>query len=129
MSTRYAALAALASIACATPIQQQAPSEPMTLANFYKGPGTHNPHVYTWSEQNDPVMGGSSTGNYSVVKTGESAHALFQGTVRNVSFLHAPGYCRIGTVFPFGHIVDASDYVDGALELVVQARTDAQLDA
>jgi hypothetical protein len=65
-------------------------------------------------------MGGSSTGNFSVVQAGQQSHALFMGDVKNVSFLHAPGYCRITTIFPGGHTVDASAYVDGALELIVK---------
>lgn len=118
--SHYTVMAALLGVTAATPIQQAAPSEPMMLANFHKGHGTHNPHVYTWSEQNDPVMGGQSTGNFTVVKAGEDSHALFQGDVKNVSFLHAPGYCRITTIFPGGHTVDASEYKDGALQLVVK---------
>ena len=100
------------------------PSFPLTsLSSLFgrvRGPGTHNPHVFEWSEQNDPVMGGSSTGNYTVVEAGQESHALMQGTVRNVSFLHAPGYCRITTIFPHGHVEDASAFKDGALQLVVR---------
>jgi hypothetical protein len=114
-------LAALLLAASASAIPES-PQASLTLANWIKGRGTHNPHVYTWSEQNDPVMGGQSSGNYSVIEDEENSHALFQGTVRNVSFLHAPGFCRMSTVFPMGHLVDASDYLkeEGALELIVR---------
>ena len=46
--SHYTVMAALLGVTAATPIQQAAPSEPMMLANFHKGHGTHNPHVYTW---------------------------------------------------------------------------------
>ena len=69
--------------------------------------------------QNDPVMGGQSSGNFSIVKSGHEAYALFQGDVKNVSFLHAPGFCNVRTVFPHFHVEDASKYVDGAVQLTV----------
>ena len=37
-----------------------------------------------------------------------------------VSFLHAPGYARITTIFPHNHLEDASAFKDGALQLVVR---------
>lgn len=73
-----------------------------------------------WSEQNDPVMGGQSSGNFTLVKQGTESHALFQGVVRNVSFLHAPGFCTLRTIFPGGVKKDASAYLGGAVELVVK---------
>jgi hypothetical protein len=110
-------VAAVAAVPTAPP---HAEAKPQILANWVKGQGTHNPHVFEWSEQNDPVMGGSSTGNYTVVEAGEETHALMQGTVRNVSFLHAPGYARIATIFPHNHLEDASAFKDGALQLVLR---------
>ena len=110
----------LVAAVAAVPTAPHAEAKPQILANWVKGPGTHNAHVFEWSEQNDPVMGGSSTGNYTVVEAGEETHALMQGTVRNVSFLHAPGYARITTIFPHNHLEDASAFKDGALQLVVR---------
>ena len=39
--------------------------------------------TYEWKEQNDPVMGGQSTGNWSVV----GDHGVFQGVTKIVPFL------------------------------------------
>ena len=120
---RYCMAALCAASAKALPVALEGAQPAQMLANFEKGRGTHNPHVFEWSEQNDPVMGGQSTGNFSVVQDGENSHALFQGTVRNVSFLHAPGFCRITTVFPHGHLEDASSFLEGgngAIQLVVR---------
>lgn len=46
----------------------------------------------SWSDLNDPVMGGASTSTFKVTadKTG-----LFNGTCAIVSFLHAPGFAKI----------------------------------
>ena len=65
-------------------------------------------------------MGGQSSGNFTLVKQGTESHALFQGVVRNVSFLHALGFCTLRTIFPGGVKKDASAYVGGAVELVVK---------
>ncbi|KAJ8601119.1 hypothetical protein CTAYLR_008828 [Chrysophaeum taylorii] len=46
-----------------------------------------------WQEINDPVMGGQSVGTWSVLET----TALFSGTVKNVSFLDAPGFCEVAS--------------------------------
>ena len=91
-----------------------------------------SPTFYKWSEQNDPVsqersllysagalnlwslqvMGGQSSGNFSVVEQGSESYGLFQGTVRNVSFLHAPGFCRFTTVFPGGKHENAAEFLE-----------------
>lgn len=71
-----------------------------------------------WIENNDPVMGGQSHGNWSVV---DNSYGLFQGTVKNVSFLHAPGFCRAMTISPF--IKDASAFLGGGLVLTVRSTT------
>ena len=64
-------------------------------------------------------MGGQSSGNFSVV----SDHAVFQGTVRNVSFLHAPGFCRAFTTSFM--LQDASAYVDGGITITARSSTPA----
>lgn len=70
----------------------------------------------TWVEVNDPIMGGKSHGNWSVV---DKSYGLFQGSVENVPSLAAPGFCRAVTVSVFSK--DASAYLDGGL--LVTART------
>merc|ERR1712066_929947 len=43
------------------------------------------------------------------------------GTVKNVSFLHAPGFCRTMTISPF--LKDASKFIDGGITLLVRTTT------
>ena len=101
-----------------------------------------SPTFYKWSEQNDPVsqersllypagalnlwslqvMGGQSSGNFSVVEQGSESYGLFQGTVRNVSFLHAPGFCRFTTVFPGGKHENAAEFLEGGLKITLRER-------
>jgi len=70
-----------------------------------------------WVENNDPIMGGQSHGNWSVL----GDFGRFQGTVKNVSFLHAPGFCRAVTISPM--MKDASAYAVGGLKLTVRTQT------
>ena len=82
------------------------PGDTKLLASF----GDKSSTDYKWAEQNDPVMGGQSSGNFTIVGQGHSGvHAHFTGVVRNVSFLKAPGFCRATTIQPF--FVDASAYL------------------
>lgn len=71
---------------------------------------------FTWVENNDPVMGGKSHGNWSVVN---GSYGLFQGAVEPIPGFGAPGFCRAVTISLFSR--DASEYVDGGL--LVTART------
>lgn len=71
-----------------------------------------------WLENNDPIMGGQSHGNWSMVN---NEFGRFQGTVKNVSFLHAPGFCRAVTTSPM--MLDASDYLGGGLLIAVRTTT------
>jgi hypothetical protein len=52
-----------------------------------------NPH-HNWEEMNDPVMGGESTGTFSI----EGGVGKFQGEVANVPFLKAPGFIQVRTI-------------------------------
>merc|ERR1719181_1507748 len=88
----------------------------MVLATF----GDKSKTDYKWAEQNDPVMGGQSYGSWSV-DTSSPAHGVFTGQVKNVSFLHAPGFCRTTTVQPF--FTDASAYLEGGLQLQIRTLT------
>ena len=69
-------------------------------------------------EQNDPVMGGGSSGNFTV----GDGFGLFQGTVRNVSFLHAPGFCNAQVRTGARSRLDVSEFAteQGGLRLVVK---------
>mmetsp|Transcript_33456 Transcript_33456/g.106056 ORF Transcript_33456/g.106056 Transcript_33456/m.106056 type:complete len:209 (-) Transcript_33456:25-651(-) len=48
----------------------------------------------TWREMNDPVMGGKSTGTFSV----QAGLGVFDGSVEDVPFLRAPGFIKASTV-------------------------------
>lgn len=85
-----------------------------TLATF--GTSSSPKTVYNWFEQNDPVMGGSSVGNWSVV----SDYGVFQGTVKNVSFLHAPGYCRVVSTVVGFH--DVSSFIKGGIAVTFRTQ-------
>jgi hypothetical protein len=71
----------------------------------------------TWKEQDDPVMGGGSKGVWAV----QDGIGVWQGTVTNVTFLKAPGFCSVRTVsLP---VADASAYIDGGFLLKVRSST------
>ena len=53
---------------------------------------------YTWVQKNDPVMGGKSTGTFTVDK--ENGWGHFSGRVNIVWFLRAPGFIRAETSVP-----------------------------
>lgn len=44
-----------------------------------------------WEEENDPVMGGQSYGNW----TSYDNFGRFQGETKDVPFLKAPGFCSV----------------------------------
>ena len=48
---------------------------------------------HKWEQVNDPVMGGKSTGTFSV----ENGLGVFDGEVVDVPFLHAPGFIQART--------------------------------
>ena len=70
--------------------------------------------TYSWIETNDPVMGGESTGNFSI----SNNTGIFLGNCVNVPSLNAPGFCKINTqkklksTFP-----DLSDNNEGGLKI------------
>jgi len=55
-----------------------------------------------WKEMNDPVMGGKSTGTFTV----QEGIGLFEGKVVNVPFLHAPGFIQASTNGNFPNVND-----------------------
>jgi hypothetical protein len=71
-----------------------------------------------WRESDDPVMGGKSKGTVSVVN---NSYGLWEGTVKNVSFLHAPGFCGTTTTGTFAK--DISTYLSGGLVLTIRTTT------
>jgi len=73
---------------------------------------------YKWIENNDPIMGGQSHGNWSIV---DNSFGRFQGSVKNVSFLHAPGFCRAVTVAVF--LDDASEFAAGGMLITARSST------
>jgi hypothetical protein len=72
----------------------------------------------TWTEKDDPVMGGGSKGTVAL-KYGW--YSTWQGSVKNVSFLHAPGFCSIDTTSIA--VKDAHAYIKGGLVLKVRSST------
>jgi len=64
-------------------------SENVVLATFDGAAGT----TCTWKEQNDPVMGGKSSGTFNIA----SGSAIFDGVVEDVPFLRAPGFIKAST--------------------------------
>jgi Complex I intermediate-associated protein 30 (CIA30) len=71
--------------------------------------------IHTWTEMNDPVMGGRSTGSFHV---GDSV-GVFEGEVVDVPFLHAPGFIQARTT-------DSIAYPDvshcSAIKIVVRTK-------
>lgn len=59
------------------------------LASFEGAEGS----THSWREQNDPVMGGKSTGTFTI----ENNLGIFDGDVADVPFLHAPGFIKTTT--------------------------------
>jgi hypothetical protein len=70
-----------------------------------------------WSEHDDPVMGGGSKGSW--INQGD--YGAWLGTVKNVSFLHAPGFCSIAT--DSLKTTDASAYIKGGFVIKVRTST------
>lgn len=60
--------------------------------------------THEWKEMNDPVMGGRSTGTFTIDSSGATGTgtgagtAVFVGEVKDVPFLKAPGFIQARTV-------------------------------
>lgn len=63
----------------------------VTLLTFDGTPGT----TFTFHEMNDPVMGGQSTGDFTIDKT--RGVGIFHGEVVDVPKLKAPGFLKAST--------------------------------
>ena len=111
MSTRWGVVAvAMLATAASGVVAQHEPGK--LMVSFEQNLNTE------FKEQNDPVMGGGSSGNF----TSHGKFGLFQGTVRNVSFLHAPGFCNAQVRTGMADRLDISDFANdmGGLRLVVR---------
>jgi uncharacterized surface protein with fasciclin (FAS1) repeats len=64
-------------------------AEDIPLATFDGAKDT----TLTWTQQNDPVMGGQSVGTFSV----QDGAGVFDGTCKIVPFLSAPGFIKAET--------------------------------
>merc|ERR1712032_709528 len=49
--------------------------------------------THTWRQQNDPVMGGASSGTFSI----EDGVGIMEGTVANIPRLGVPGFIKVQT--------------------------------
>jgi len=87
------------------------------LVTFNGDPSTS--HEFT--QLNDPVMGGVSVGTWSVNE--ENAYGIMNGTVKDVPFLHAPGFIKAASYSRTGAFNDASDAILGDLILNVRSTT------
>lgn len=74
--------------------------------------------TYKWKDLNDPVMGGVSTSTWTIDKI-KSKSAMWNGEVKNVPSLKAPGFCNAETVNWFAKFADVSAFT----HLLIRARS------
>jgi len=72
--------------------------------------------TFKFVELNDPVMGGKSTGTWSL----GDGFGILDGEVNDVPSLKAPGFIKAAAD---GHLPDVSEFVDGSLVLTVRTST------
>lgn len=84
------------------------------LVTFDGASGT----TFTFVEMNDPVMGGQSTGTWTV--NTDEAVGIMDGEVVDVPSLSAPGFIKSAAD---GNFKDVSAYIDGDLILSVRSTT------
>merc|ERR1711920_235854 len=72
--------------------------------------------TFTFKELNDPVMGGKSTGTWSL----GAGFGILDGEVVNVPSLKAPGFIKAAAD---GKFPDISEFIDGSLVLSVRTTT------
>lgn len=89
----------LVSIAAACSVSTaQAVGVGETLLESFEDPSHH------WFQMNDPVMGGKSTGTFSI----ENGLGIFDGEVVDVPFLKAPGFIKVQSKDLFHRYPDVS---------------------
>jgi len=76
--------------------------------------------TFNFKELNDPVMGGKSSGNWSVQSKGGQSFGVMDGVVVNVPSLSAPGFIKSSADGKFN---DASAELSGGLKLMVRSPT------
>jgi len=86
-------------------------SDSITLAKF-----DGSDLQFNFKQGNDPIMGGKSTGTFSV----KDNHGIMDGEVVDVPSLKAPGFIKASAD---GHFADISKYADGNLVLKVRSST------
>jgi len=86
------------------------------LVTFDGAAGT----TFNFKELNDPVMGGKSTGNWSVQSGNGQSFGVMNGQVVNVPSLSAPGFIKSAGD---GKYADASAALSGGLRLTVRSQT------
>jgi len=106
--------AALSEASVALPISSPAASGDVGLVTFDGAKET----AFKFVELNDPVMGGKSTGTWSVNEAGK--FGIFDGEVVNVPSLKAPGFIKAAAD---GKFPDASSDFGGSLVLMVRSST------
>jgi len=84
------------------------------LITFDGEPGT----TFTLKQYNDPVMGGISSGSWSVNE--EEGYGIEDGTIRDVPSLQAPGFIKAEAS---GRFNDASAALSGDLVIKVRSNT------
>jgi len=97
---------------------EQLNSNHITLAAFDGAKDT----TFKWQALNDPVMGGASTSTFSE----SGSEGVFNGTVRIVQFLKAPGFAKVTTDSGLLHehiFRDAGAFINGSLVLDVRSST------
>merc|ERR1712056_9753 len=87
-------------------------SSPGSLVTFDGAAGTS----FKFVELNDPVMGGKSTGTWSL----GDGYGILDGEVVNVPSLKAPGFIKAAAD---GKFPDVSEFIDGSLVLSVRTTT------
>merc|ERR1711990_1003745 len=85
--SKYICAAFCAVLSCAYAMPSHNPQQ-TKLATFDGNKGS----TFVWEAVNDPVMGGQSYGNFSVDDIRKVA--IWEGEVKIVPFLHAPGFCN-----------------------------------
>merc|ERR1712176_927701 len=78
----FASLLAFGAAASAAPMA----NNEVVIATFNPADATY----HQWTQQNDPVMGGRSTGNWTI----SNGSGVFQGSVVDVPKLAAPGFIK-----------------------------------
>jgi len=93
-------------------ISKRQTAEEVKLVTFDGAEGT----TFKFYAQNDPVMGGVSTATFEVNE--EENFGIFNGTVKIVPSLNAPGFCSMTS---FGEEYnDASSTIEGGITLRVR---------